>query len=246
MLTQASTRRSQGGPAVRLPATPPRGCATARFAFPCSAHVRCAGLCPRHACLRCRLRPRQPSTTGLFSLSVLVPPALVTLQCFSSPTLPFSSAERAAARAKSARAPTRRDDNTLLIAVNAEEQFIVKNSACCARLCMLAGPRISLSCSLCAVPYPYTNPTQAIRWAQRAGFMWWSENKEWWLDLTGLDPTNDPRICNLVLAILPSCNIGSVQDLVPGLFYPASISRWASLEGLPPPSTLGSSFAHST
>jgi hypothetical protein len=96
-----------------------------------------------------------------------------------------------------------------------------------------------------AVPFPYTNPAQPLKWAQTSDFDWFHEDKEWWIDTTGFDATTDPRLANLVSAIWPSYNIKSVKDLEPGRFYTASIVRWAELEGLPPPSTLGPAFAQS-
>ena len=173
---------------------------------------------------------------ALYDRSVLVSPAH-SRSFFLCNAFPhrycLSSAERADARAKSASNRRFEDNTQLLIALNAQGHFIVKNSACCARLCMLDGPRISLSFSLRAVPFAYTNPAQDTKllhkWAQRAGFMWWSEHKEWWIDTTGFDTTTDMRLGNLVLAIPPSFNIKSVQDLERGRFYPASIVRWAEL-----------------
>ena len=129
-------------------------CAMQAFASATRACSVVAGASPlRQVC------PRSSST-----LSVFFP-----LQCFPSPLLPVSSAERADARAKSASNRRFEDNTQLLIALNAQGHFIVKNSACCARLCLLDGPRISLSFSLRAVPFAYTNPAQDTKVGSTGG-----------------------------------------------------------------------------
>ena len=101
-----------------------------------------------------------------------------------------------------------------------------------------------LPCSLAQSPFRTRtplNPSSGLKPRTSTGS---HEDKEWWIDTTGFDAATDPRVANLVSAIWPSYNIKSVKDLEPGRFYTASIVRWAELEGLPPPSTLGPAFAH--
>ena len=96
----------------------------------------------------------------------------------------------------------------------------------------------------CSVPFPYTDKNGTYRWARTNGFMWYDAEKEWWLDASSINTTTDTRVTNLVAAVLPSYAVQAADDLTPGFFYTASIARWAELEGLPPPSSLGPQFAN--